>query len=77
MNHPHSFLIVEYDTDSANRWVPYPLSRTTLGRLSIGTIDRIPSAFASAASRAQKTARAVWLPPAPAMTGGGRRWRRR
>ena len=34
MNHPHSFLIVEYDTDSANRWVPYPLSRTTLGRLS-------------------------------------------
>ena len=33
MNHPHSFLIVEYDTDRANRWVPYPLSRTALGRL--------------------------------------------
>jgi trans-aconitate methyltransferase len=27
------FLIVEYDTETANRWVPYPLSRAALGRL--------------------------------------------
>jgi SAM-dependent methyltransferase len=33
MNHPRRFLIVEYDTDQANRWVPYPLSRTSLLRL--------------------------------------------
>ena len=40
-----------------------------LGRLYIGVTDRMPSALAAAASRAQKTARAVWLPPAPATTG--------
>src|SRR5437016_1965166 len=39
------------------------------GRLYIGETERIPSAPASTASRAQKTAFAVWLPPAPAMTG--------
>jgi SAM-dependent methyltransferase len=33
MNHPGRFLIVEYDTDQANRWVPYPLSRTALREL--------------------------------------------
>ena len=27
------FLIVEYDTDTANRWVPYPISKTTLTTL--------------------------------------------
>ncbi len=27
------FLIVEYDTDTANRWVPYPLSYTSLQNL--------------------------------------------
>jgi trans-aconitate methyltransferase len=27
------FLIVEYDTDDANRWVPYPLGRRTLEEL--------------------------------------------
>jgi ubiquinone/menaquinone biosynthesis C-methylase UbiE len=27
------FLIVEYDTDEANRWVPYPVSRTMLTAL--------------------------------------------
>lgn len=27
------FLIVEYDSDEANRWVPYPLSRATLTAL--------------------------------------------
>jgi ubiquinone/menaquinone biosynthesis C-methylase UbiE len=30
MNARRRFLIVEYDTDSANAWVPYPLSRTAL-----------------------------------------------
>jgi len=28
----HRFLVVEYDTDAANPWVPYPLSRATLTR---------------------------------------------
>ena len=27
------FLIVEYDTDAPNRWVPHPVSRTALARL--------------------------------------------
>jgi hypothetical protein len=27
------FLIVEYDTNEANRWVPYPISQTTLTTL--------------------------------------------
>src|SRR5437899_9066904 len=39
------------------------------GRLYIGETERMPSAPASTASRAQNTAFAVWLPPAPAMTG--------
>src|SRR6266496_5031523 len=39
------------------------------GRLYIGETERMPSAPASTASRAQKTAFAVWFPPAPAMTG--------
>jgi ubiquinone/menaquinone biosynthesis C-methylase UbiE len=30
MKATHRFLIVEYDSDEANRWVPYPLSRATL-----------------------------------------------
>jgi ubiquinone/menaquinone biosynthesis C-methylase UbiE len=30
---PGRFLIVEYDTEQANRWVPYPLSRTRLRQL--------------------------------------------
>lgn len=33
MKHPRRFLIVEDDTDQANPWVPYPLSRTALGGL--------------------------------------------
>jgi SAM-dependent methyltransferase len=33
MRHPRRFLIVEYDTDRPNRWVPYPLSRKALERL--------------------------------------------
>ena len=27
------FLVVEYDTDRANRWVPYPVGKAALGRL--------------------------------------------
>jgi ubiquinone/menaquinone biosynthesis C-methylase UbiE len=27
------FIVVEYDTDEANPWVPYPVSRARLGRL--------------------------------------------
>jgi hypothetical protein len=30
MASPRCFLIVEYDTNDASRWVPYPVSRTSL-----------------------------------------------
>lgn len=49
------FLIVEYDTDAANRWVPYPLSKTTLTRLftsagySVTFLGARPSVFRRAA----------------------------
>jgi SAM-dependent methyltransferase len=50
------FLIVEYDTDSANRWVPYPVSKTTLttlfttaGYSSIRFLGSRPSVFRRAA----------------------------
>ena len=33
MSDPHRFLIVEYDTDRANPWVPYPISRRKLEKL--------------------------------------------
>jgi SAM-dependent methyltransferase len=33
---PGRFLIVEYDTEQANRWVPYPLSRVRLRQLFNG-----------------------------------------
>lgn len=33
MNHSGRFLVVEYDTEQANRWVPYPLSRQGLTAL--------------------------------------------
>jgi ubiquinone/menaquinone biosynthesis C-methylase UbiE len=46
------FLIVEYDSDQANRWVPYPLSRTTLtsvfaeaGCRSVTFLRSRPSAY--------------------------------
>src|SRR4029453_16216015 len=52
LNHPRRFLIVEYDTDQANRWVPYPLSRTALrslfseaGYASITFLDSRPSRY--------------------------------
>jgi len=41
MTRPRRFLIVEYDTDRPNRWVPYPVSRTRLATLcaSIGNVE--------------------------------------
>ena len=33
LRRPGVFLIVEYDIDVPNRWVPYPLSRTRLSGL--------------------------------------------
>jgi len=52
----HSFLIVEYDTDKANPWVPYPLSRITLadlfrdaGYTSFRTLGSRPSLYHRAA----------------------------
>jgi hypothetical protein len=33
MKSPRHFLIVEYDTDAANRWVPYPVPQVRLTRL--------------------------------------------
>jgi SAM-dependent methyltransferase len=50
------FLIVEYDTDAANRWVPYPVSKTRLttlftaaGYSSIEFLGSRPSVFRRAA----------------------------
>lgn len=52
MTPPGRFLIVEYDTDSANVWVPYPIGRdrlTTLfsaaGYSSIKVLHSRPSVF--------------------------------
>ena len=52
MQRDHRFLIVEYDTDRANSWVPYPISRTALATLfnaagyrSITTLGSRPSAY--------------------------------
>jgi SAM-dependent methyltransferase len=36
MKSPRHFLIVEYDTDAANRWVPYPVAQTRLSTLFNG-----------------------------------------
>jgi ubiquinone/menaquinone biosynthesis C-methylase UbiE len=47
-----TFLVVEYDTDHANPWVPYPLSRSSLGKIfgeagypSIQPLGTRPSAY--------------------------------
>ena len=37
MRSPYRWLVVEYDTDRANQWVPYPVSRNTLERLCAET----------------------------------------
>jgi len=46
------FLVVEYDTDAANRWVPFPISRARLptvfervGAMSIQDVGRRPSTY--------------------------------
>ena len=36
MTSPRRFLIVEYDTNKGNAWVPYPVSRTKLAELFRG-----------------------------------------
>jgi len=36
MTSPHRFLIVEYDTNKLNAWVPHPISRATLAVLFKG-----------------------------------------
>ena len=36
---PHRFLIVEYDSDAPNPYVPYPVSRKKLATLFDATID--------------------------------------
>jgi trans-aconitate methyltransferase len=47
MKSPRRFLVVEYDTDRSNRWVPYPLSWQALERLfkeaGYTSIDRLGS----------------------------------
>jgi trans-aconitate methyltransferase len=47
-----TFLVVEYDTDQANPWVPYPVSRLTLAKVfgaagysSIQPLGTRPSAY--------------------------------
>jgi SAM-dependent methyltransferase len=53
---PPRLLIVEYDTDRASRWVPYPVDRLRLARLvtavgyrSIRTLGQRPSIYRRAA----------------------------
>ena len=48
----HRFLIVEYDTDAANPWVPYPVNRvrladlfTAAGYSSVKVLHSRPSAY--------------------------------
>ncbi len=54
MRHPRRFLIVEYDTDRANRWVPYPLSRTALEKLFADAGYSSMAFLGSQASRYQR-----------------------
>jgi trans-aconitate methyltransferase len=56
MTSPRRFLIVEYDTHEANRWVPYPVPRTRLtalftaaGYSSITLLRSRPSVYQRAA----------------------------
>jgi hypothetical protein len=46
---PRRFLIVEYDTEAANPWVPYPVSRrrlaTLFGRYQLTFLGRRPSRY--------------------------------
>jgi len=64
------FVIIEYDTDMANRWVPYPLSFSTLvslfkneGFTKHRLINRVPSVYQAAGIYS------IWLPSCE----GGRR----
>ncbi len=60
------FLIVEYDTDRPNPWVPYPLSRNSLAALfatvgfdSVETLGSRPSVYQRAALYAVAVARSA------------------
>ena len=53
MHHPRRFLIVEYDTDRANNWVPYPVSRNALAKLFGDADDVSITTLGSRASRYQ------------------------
>ena len=64
MTSPHRFLIVEYDTDEASRWVPHPLSHARLlelfgaaGYSSIRMLGSRPSVYRRAALYAALTTR--------------------
>ena len=69
MQQEHRFLIVEYDTDRANAWVPYPISQSELtalfaaaGYASITPLGSRPSAYRRArlyAAMVTTTARGV------------------
>jgi ubiquinone/menaquinone biosynthesis C-methylase UbiE len=48
----HSFLVVEYDTERANQWVPYPINFSSLkylfenaGYSSVRRLNEIPSIY--------------------------------
>lgn len=50
--HEACFLVVEYDTDAANDWVPYPISFQSIGELFVALgfsfiekIDEVPSRY--------------------------------
>lgn len=53
LNKNASFIIIEYDTDVSNQWVPYPLSFNTLSKLLKGygkvrKLNERPSIYGSA-----------------------------
>lgn len=55
MTSPHRFLVVEYDTQDASRWVPYPVPQTMLDSLfaaagySVQRLRSRPSVYRRAA----------------------------
>ena len=68
MNHPRRFLIVEYDTDRANRWVPCPLSRTSL---RVDCLPRITTLEISAGGDVLSVGRRRMIIYGPSMTKNG------
>lgn len=71
MKSPQRFLIIEYDTDKANRWVPYPIGRQALenlftdaGYASIQWLGARPSVYRRASIYAAMIERATCEPSA-------------